>query len=268
MEVQRIDANKQQLLSYSIGAVRAELQALLDESTIHPDIQFYLDIVQRRGGLTLELGSGTGRLLLQYLLAGVHVHGIETSPELYAICNARAQALGVVPTIHKQQLDRLDLPMSFKTIYAPCGVIQKINCIESIELVLQKLFEHLEMNGQLIIALEAPQQRKFMEQPSVWHMIATVERSHDHARMMLSQTGRSDFVEQKTLLMERYDIFHPTGELETYLHEQTIRWYYKFEFKLMLERAGFSEIVMLGDYTTDLARDEHSVWVFLATKRG
>ena len=268
MEIQRIDGNKQQLLNYSVSAVSAELQALLDEAVPCADVQFYLDIIQRRAGLTLELGCGTGRLLLPYLLAGMHVHGVEASPELYAICQARAQKAGVVPTIHRQQLDRLDAPMLFKTVYAPFGVLQRISSIATVEHVLQKLFEHLEMNGQLVIALEAPQPKKIMQLQGAWRMISMADRPHDRARIVLSQAERIDVIEQRSAVTQRYDVYHVAGGLETYLSEKTFRWYYKFEFKMMLERAGFSEIFVVGDYTMDPANDRHATWVFLATKRG
>ena len=269
MEVQRVGGFSQQLLNYSVSTVGAELRALLDESVAHADAQFYLDIIQRRSGLTLELGSGTGRLLLPYLLAGNHVHGVEASSELYAICQARAQKAGVVPTIHRQQFDRLDLPMSFKTIYAHLGVIQKIPSIESVEQLLQRLFEHLEMSGQLIIALEAPHPKRIIhQQQGIWRMLATANRPHDNARIILSHAEKINMVEQQSLITERYDVFHVAGGLETHLCEEIYRWYYKFEFKMMLERAGFSQISTLGDYTTESAHDDHLVWIFLATKRG
>lgn len=268
MEVQRVEGGLQPILSYNTSTIRAELQAVLDEAEPGLEHQFFLDIIQRRGGLALELGSGTGKKLLPYLVAGVHVHGVENSSELIALCQARAQKLGLIPTLHRQTLDRLDIPMSFKTIYAPDNIFQRIHNLETAEFVLQKLFEHLEIGGMIALTLQAPNLRNFTEQNNVWHMINNVERIHDRARIIHSIARVHKYIEQTMITQHRYDIIHANGQIESYLEKESSRWYYKFEFRMMLERAGFSEISMLGDYTPHAANDNHTKWVFLAIKRG
>lgn len=267
MEIQRAEVGRSLLTSYDVDAISAELQALLSESGQGREHQFFFDVIQRQGGLALELGSGTGKRLLPYLLAGIHVHGVEASPELFAICQARAQKFGLLPTVHRQVLDRLDIPMSFKTIYAPTHIFQQIDCFETAEIVLQKFFEHLEMNGLLMITLEAPNLQKLMQSQGVWEFVVSAERSHDRARIVLSQAAKHSFVEQKFTILQRYDVLHAGGKVETHLKEYAQRWYYKHEFKMMLERAGFAEISVLGDYSMDAATDGHTEWVFLATKK-
>lgn len=268
MEVQRVEGGLQPILSYNTNTIRAELQAVLDEAEPGLEHQFFLDILQRRGGLALELGSGTGKKLLPYLVAGVHVHGVENSVELIAICQSRAQKLGLIPTLHRQTLDKLDIPMSFKTIYAPDNIFQKISNLETAEFVLQKFFEHLEIGGMLALTLNAPDLRFFTQQNNVWNLVNNVERMHDRARIVHSATRTHKNIEQTTVTQHRYDIIHANGQIESHLEKESSRWYYKFEFKMMLERAGFSEISMLGDYTPHTAIDGHTKWIFLATKRG
>lgn len=268
MEIQRIEGGWHAQVHYNLDAISAELQALLDEKELGREHQFFLDVIQRRGGLALELGSGTGCRLLPYLLAGVHVHGVEASAELFAICQARAQKLGVLPTVHRQTLDRLDVPMSFKTIYAPLGIFQKIDSLESAEIVLQKLFEHLEMNGVLIIALQAPSIKKISQSTGIWEIVAHAERSHDKAKIILSQAVCQNIVEQQMMIMQRYEIVHANGHTETHMGELLSRWYHKFEFTMMLERAGFSEVSVVGDYSTQNATDKDDIWLFWATKKG
>ncbi len=267
MEIQRAESSRSPLLSYDVEAVSAELQSLLSESEQGREHQFFLDIIQRQGGLALELGSGTGQRLLPYLLAGVHVHGVEASPELFSIYQARAQKLGLLPTVHRQTLDRLDIPMLFKTIYAPTEIFQHIDCVETAELVLQKLFEHLELNGLLMITLEVPSLQKLAQPQGMWQFVASAERSHDKARIVLSQASTHSFVDQRRVILQRYDVLHVGGRIESHLKELALRWYYKHEFKIMLERAGFAEISTLGDFSMNIAADGHTAWVFLATKK-
>jgi SAM-dependent methyltransferase len=50
-----------------------------------PDRAFYRSFIEQRGGAALDVGCGTGRLLLDYLQAGLDVDGVDNSPEMLAI---------------------------------------------------------------------------------------------------------------------------------------------------------------------------------------
>jgi cyclopropane fatty-acyl-phospholipid synthase-like methyltransferase len=53
---------------------------------------------------------GTGRLLLDYVQQGVDIDGVNTSPEMLALCRQKAQAPGLAPTLCEQQMEALQLP--------------------------------------------------------------------------------------------------------------------------------------------------------------
>lgn len=270
MEIQNVDAVEQSAAAYhNVNSIQAELRAHLDSTIeLSKEFKFFLDLLQRRGGLALELGSGTGVRLLHYLATGIHVHGVETSLELFTLCQARAKKIGMVPTIHRQQLDRLDIPMSFKTIYAPQGLFNRIGSSDVVEIVLQRLFEHLEMNGQLVIVLDAPRIHSLSQAKlGVWQIVHRIDRQ-DQSTILHSQVEQYNFVQQKIEILNRYEIFRSQGVVETILGASLERWYYKTEFEFMLERAGFSEIMAVGDYSLDPLADEHKIWVFFANKRG
>jgi hypothetical protein len=46
-----------------------------------------------------------------------------------------------------------------------------------------------------------------------------------------------------------------------------LRWYHKYEFEMMLEKVGFSQIFVYGDCTDMAASDRHGELVFSATKK-
>ena len=54
-----------------------------------PDRPFYREVIAKHGEPALDVGCGTGRLLLDYLVAGIDVDGVDNSPEMLAICRAR-----------------------------------------------------------------------------------------------------------------------------------------------------------------------------------
>ena len=55
----------------------------------HPEVEYYLALLPRRGGLVLDIGSGGGRLLEDFGGRGVWAIGVEPDPAARAISAAR-----------------------------------------------------------------------------------------------------------------------------------------------------------------------------------
>ena len=49
---------------------------------------FYREFINQHGGRVLDVGCGTGRLLLDYLMDGVDIEGVDNSPEMLTLCRA------------------------------------------------------------------------------------------------------------------------------------------------------------------------------------
>ena len=56
-----------------------------------PDRFFYREFIDRHGGPVLDVGCGTGRLLLDYLMDGIDIDGVDNSPEMLALCREKAR---------------------------------------------------------------------------------------------------------------------------------------------------------------------------------
>src|SRR5580698_11368183 len=81
---------------YEYRGLMAEAWDLLrGDTSVWTDRLFYRAIIERQGGPALDVGCGTGRLLLDYLSAGLDVDGVDNSPEMLAICREKAAAAGV-----------------------------------------------------------------------------------------------------------------------------------------------------------------------------
>src|ERR671910_812924 len=72
------------------------------------------------GQPALDVGCGTGRVLIPLLHAGLDVDGVDISPDMLAYARARAEREGFTPNLHAQAMHELDLPRTFRTIYS-CG---------------------------------------------------------------------------------------------------------------------------------------------------
>ncbi len=56
-----------------------------------PDVDFFVEAAKDAGGPVLEVGCGTGRVLIPSARAGVDVLGLDLSPQMLAVCRERLQ---------------------------------------------------------------------------------------------------------------------------------------------------------------------------------
>ena len=64
----------------------------------------------------------------------------------------------------------------------------------------------------------------------------------------------------------RHEVFHEGRLVQTQLRTHRLRWYYKHEFVMMLESAGFRDIVVQCGYTDSVASDPDIDLVFMAKR--
>jgi len=77
-----------------------------------PEIAYFQGFIENGGEPALDLGCGTGRLLLPYLRAGLDVDGCDVSADMLALCSEEATREGLSPTLYEQ-------PCTSSTSHAP-----------------------------------------------------------------------------------------------------------------------------------------------------
>src|SRR5258708_30274081 len=136
------------LPDYEYSGLMAQAWDVLRGDTSNwPDRFFYRDLIRKFGEPVLDVGCGTGRLLLDYLAQGIDIEGVDNSPEMLAICREKAQALGLQPVVYEQYLENLALPRHYRTILIPSSTLQLIIEPEMVSQALHKLHDHLLPGG-------------------------------------------------------------------------------------------------------------------------
>jgi SAM-dependent methyltransferase len=54
-----------------------------------PGVEFFVDAASEAGGPVLEIGCGTGRVLIPTARAGIDIVGLDLSPRMLAVCRER-----------------------------------------------------------------------------------------------------------------------------------------------------------------------------------
>ena len=239
------------------SGIEAELYDLWFSAESFEDSHFFQKMIARRAGPALEVGCGTGRLLLRYLRDGLDVDGVDNSADMLAICRRKAAALDLRPVLYQQAMEHLALPRTYQTIYVPYNSFMLVTDRAAAESALLRFKEHLATGGQLIITLSFRWGDTNLllngndtgSPNRTWRLRRHVNRRPgDGAMIMLHEAGSADVVEQLYEVWHKYEIYRDATLTETHMRMFRLRWYTKHEFLLMLERVGFSGATAVSDY--------------------
>src|SRR5947209_15436608 len=72
-----------------------------------PDVGFFVEAARTAGGPVLEIGCGTGRVLIPTARAGLDIVGLDLSPHMLAVCRQRlrGESEGVRERVELVQAD-------------------------------------------------------------------------------------------------------------------------------------------------------------------
>lgn len=119
------------------------------------DVGWYL--AQCRGRRTLELGCGTGRILLDLLAAGVDAVGVDRSLPMLVELRRQAAQRGLVADVSQADLHALPLTERYDCILAPYALVTYISDRNDLRRLLQQLAGMLTTDARLIVDSFVPQ---------------------------------------------------------------------------------------------------------------
>jgi SAM-dependent methyltransferase len=242
-----------------------------------PEIAHFQRYVER-GQPALDVACGTGRLLLPYLRAGLDVDGCDVSEDMIALCRERAEREGFSPTLFVQPMHELDPPRRYRTIYV-CGGFGLGSDRERDTRALERFYECLEPGGTLVLDNENPYTSglpwKYWQRserdviPRPWEPLEEAERRRGSDGSEYALQGRVvdfDPLEQRSTNEMRAAQWRDGELVAQEEHTLHLNFYFKNELLLLLERAGFADIVVHGDYREEPANAETDFVVFVAGK--
>ena len=227
------------------GLVAQAYDCWLPHDGEYDDVDRYRAAIEHSTGPALELGCGTGRLLLRYVAAGLDVDGVDSSADMLAICEQHAAAAGVSVTLHHADWVTMNLPRRYATIYNPSGSFMLLDDEDRAREALATWIRHLVPAGRLLIEMGVP--RADFDAQWEWHVRRSATRASDGATFMVHEAMRCDVDAQLQHALHRHEVWDAHGELvTTYLRRHRLRWWTGEQLERALLECGATHIRRLG----------------------
>lgn len=209
------------------------------------DVEFYVDAARRAGGPVLEVGCGSGRVLLPTVEAGIEVTGIDWSEEMLDICRGRLQALPEAvrskARLFRVDMREFDLSEKFRLITVPFRPFQHLLTVDDQLACLERLRRHLAGEGQLILDVFNPALH-YLTADNIGKEIGEEPEftMPDGSRVVRTyRTTSRDLFHQIIEVELIYCVTHPDGSEERLVDAFPMRYLFRFELEHLLVRAGF-----------------------------
>lgn len=213
------------------------------------DIEYYREKLKHCKGRILEAMVGSGRVIIPLLESGLAIDGVDYSPQMLASCRMRCEERGFAPNLFEANLQELSLPHKYEAIIIPGGSFLLIEQREESIQVLQRLYEHLEPGGKLILDLFLPDSNYNSSELGRWGGSATYHFPNGDIITMEDKSVEEDlFFNQYRVSYLKYEKWRNGVLLQTELQRFALRWYGVEEFKFILESVGFLNVVVCADF--------------------
>jgi SAM-dependent methyltransferase len=217
------------------------------------DVAFFVDAARDAGGPVLEVGCGTGRVLIPTARAGIEIVGLDRSPRMLTVCAERVSA-EPAPVQARIQLvpgdmRDFDLGRRFALVTLPFRPFQHLLTVDDQLACLASLRRHLVDRGRLILDLFNPSldllvTRRIGEEIDEPEFLTPDGRRVVRRDRVVSHDRFNQILEHELL----HDVVYPDGRRERLVEPLRFRYLFRFEAEHLLARAGFEVEQLYADY--------------------
>jgi len=214
----------------------------LENADFTEDLGFWLELAEEHGDPILELGCGTGRVLLHLARRGYAVTGIDNSPEMLAQCQAK---LNAAPLLLCADMQDFTTDQRFKLALMPFNTFMHLLTPEAQIAALTCCRKHLADGAVLALDVVNPGEVYAAHEQGL-----TLERTFMDGERAVQQFSSLalDRAAQIGRVTWLYDSVAPDGGLQRTSVPITFRYTFPGELRLLLEKCGFTLIHLYGDY--------------------
>jgi SAM-dependent methyltransferase len=218
------------------------------------DVAFFVEMARQAGGPVLELGCGTGRVLIPTARAGVEIVGLDVSRAMLAVCREKLlqEPADVQARVHVVQVDMraFVLGRTFHLVTVPFRAFQHLLTVEEQLLCLERIRGHLVPAGRLILDVFNPSLRRLVDDRYLVEPEQEPPFTMPDGRRVVreSRLVSRDLFRQTLDVELSYTVTTPGGREERLVHLLPVRYFFRFEVDHLLARSGFVVEAVYADY--------------------
>jgi SAM-dependent methyltransferase len=228
---------------------------------------FYLGAVKKYGQPVLDVGCGTGRILLDFMAQGIDIDGVDNSPDMLTLLRQKAETSNLHPAVYQQEMTALSLPRRYQTILVPSSSFQLLLDPATPPLAMSCFFEHLLPGGNLTM----PFMTLWREgDPLESEFTREVIRPEDGATIRRWSHSRFDPDTCLEHTIDRYEIQKNGQVVQAEEHRQSpaTRSYTQTEAVTLFEQAGFQDLQVLSEFTFEPVKPTDTLFSIIGFKPG
>ena len=230
----------------------------------HPeDLPFWTGLAAEKGGPVLELGCGTGRVLLSLAKTGLTVFGLDRDAEMLEVLQ-QAILPGLQVHIWQGDFTAFCLAESFPLIILPCNTYSTLDHAQRTAL-LKAIRDHLAPEGIFAVSMPNPVLLRRLPASSDAEIEEIITLPQEGGRVQVSSAWTRD--DQYFSLHWYYDHLRPGGRVERLegiaRHHLVSRENHLQEFS----ETGLIPAAEFGSYRRSAYRRTSDVWIVLLRAR-
>jgi SAM-dependent methyltransferase len=238
----------------------------------HNDIQFFVDYAVAAAGKTLELGCGTGRVLIPTARAGCEITGLDLSPFMLQKCREK---LGNEPSsirtrvkLVQADMTNLSLNEKFDLITIPFRPFQHLITVTEQKACLDCVRKHLLPDGHFILDVFHPSLPRLTDPKYLMEMDNEPQVNLPKGGVLRRtvRTAAFHIAEQYNEIELIHYVKHPDGREERLVHTFPMRYFFRFELEHLLTGSGFKIIDFFGNYDRSPFTSESPEMIIIAGK--
>ncbi|MCB8979943.1 MAG: class I SAM-dependent methyltransferase [Ardenticatenaceae bacterium] len=245
----------------------------LTHASLTADLPFVLQLASESDGPILELGCGSGRLLLPLAKAGNTVTGLDVSPVMLDRARERvgqeATAVQQRITLFQADMTHFALPGSptFGLVVIPYNTLLHLDIAQALA-TLRHVRGCLAENGRLFIDLANPVDIANTPEDALLSLENVLTDPETGELIVHLASNQLDTAEQTLQITWIYDVSAPDGGpvYRTVAHG-TYHYRYPHQLELLLQEAGFKLLSLWGDYDQSPYDEESDRLLILAEKK-
>jgi len=253
-------------------AFSAEFYDAFYSERLTPDVGFWVEAAMQAGGRTLELASGTGRVLLPIARAGFEITGIDLSPHMMRVCREKLakEPQDVQRRVRLVQADMTGFGTgeAYALAIIPARSFQILIDPKDQERCLRSIAAHLRPCGMLIIDVFHPYLPRLFDPKYLSETAERVDVSLADGRT-LKVTSRNAAFHREAQYNDIeiiYYVHHPDGREERLVQSFPFHYFFRHEMEHLLRLCGFKVLDLYGNFDRSVFKSESPEMIFVAEK--